>query len=251
MILKNLIAEGTVADVYEQDGKAIKVFHEPHSKTKALREALTQARVEEFEFDFSVPSILSIDVFDGKWAIVMELVEGETLAELMEKNPGKTEDYLKMMAEIQNEINHIQVPTFHEYRNRLRRQVSELASVDDITKYDLLSYLDSAKRHVKLCHGNLEPSNVMISGNKVYVLNWVNATRGNASADAANTFVLLSLHHGKELANKYVELFSAESGISKQNIQSWIPIVAAARLTLGIAEERELLTRWINVVDLD
>ena len=69
MILKNLIAEGTAADVYEQDGKAIKVFHHPHSKTKALREALTHARVEELEFNFSVPDILSIDIFDGKWAI--------------------------------------------------------------------------------------------------------------------------------------------------------------------------------------
>ena len=251
MILKNLIAEGTAADVYEQDGKAIKVFHHPHSKTKALREALTHARVEELEFNFSVPDILSIDIFDGKWAIVMELVEGETLEELMERNPEKTEQYLKQMAEIQNEINHIQVPLFHEYRNRLRRQVTELASLDDITKYDLLSYLDSVKRHVKLCHGSLEPKNIMISGNQVYVLNWVNATRGNASADAANTFVLLALHSSQENADQYIRYFCAESGISKRNVQSWIPIVAAARLTLGIPEERELLTRWIQVMDLD
>ncbi|MGN0242599.1 MAG: phosphotransferase family protein [Lachnospiraceae bacterium] len=248
MKLTNLIAEGKVADVYEQDGKAIKVFHDPHSKTKALREALTHARVEEL--GFNMPKIEAIEVIDGKWAIVMELIEGKNLEQLMEENPEKKDEYIEMMVSIMNDIHKVQVPLFHEYRNRLRRQINEVASIDDVTRYDLLAHLDSVPKHIKLCHGSFEPKNIMIKDGKAYILNWVNATRGNASADAANTYLLLALT-SIETADKFLKEFCEQSGISKRNVQAWIPIVAAARLTLGHPEERELLLKWSQIMECE
>ena len=40
-------------------------------------------------------------------------------------------------------------------------------------------------------------------------------------------------------------------GISKANIQRWIPIVAATQMTKGKEEEQEFLSNWINVVDYE
>ena len=41
------------------------------------------------------------------------------------------------------------------------------------------------------------------------------------------------------------------SGISKENIQRWIPIVAAAQMSKGIPEEQEFLHKWVDIVDYE
>ena len=37
--------------------------------------------------------------------------------------------------------------------------------------------------------------------------------------------------------------------VPKQYVQAWLPIVAAAQLIKGREEEKDLLMRWIDVVD--
>ena len=54
-----------------------------------------------------------------------------------------------------------------------------------------------------------------------------------------------------DLANKYLELFASKSGISKTNIQRWIPIVATTQMSKGNENEREFLSKWIDVVDYE
>ena len=94
--------------------------------------------------------------------------------------------------------------------------------------------------------------NVIIKDDgEVYVIDWSHVTQGNASADAARTFLLFSIEGKSELAEKYINLFSEKSGITKANIQRWIPIVAATQMTKGKEEEQEFLNNWINVVDYE
>ena len=74
-------------------------------------------------------------------------------------------------------------------------------------------------------------------------------TQGNASADAARTYLIFKLHKREKEAEKYLELFCSKSGISKQNVQLWMPIVAASQLVKNKPAEREFLLSWVNVVD--
>ena len=106
------------------------------------------------------------------------------------------------------------------------------------------------KDHKKLCHGDYNPSNVVIKPDgTACILDWAHVTQGNASADAARTYLLFSIEGKENLADKYLNLFSEKSGIVKSNIQRWIPIVAAAQKAKGIEEEQEFLSRWIDVID--
>ena len=108
------------------------------------------------------------------------------------------------------------------------------------------------KNHTKLCHGDFNPSNVIVKPNgDCYILDWSHATQGNASADAARTFLIFSMQGEKEMAQKYLEMFSNESGIDKVNIQRWIPIVAATQLTKENSDEEEFLRSWIDIVDFE
>ena len=55
------------------------------SKADILNEALNQARVEDL--GLNVPKILEVGAIDGRWAIVSEFIEGQTLSHLMRDDP--------------------------------------------------------------------------------------------------------------------------------------------------------------------
>lgn len=82
------------------------------------------------------------------------------------------------------------------------------------------------------------------------MLDWGSARQGNASADVAKTYLLLCLHK-PEIADKYLDRYCMKSGTSKNYVQAWLPIVAAAQLDKGIEAEKDLLMKWIDVVDYD
>ena len=83
-----LIHESAGKKLYRDGDKLIKSFDESYSKANILNEALNQARVEETSLN--IPKILAVTVVDGRWAIVRELIEGETLESLMAKHPEKS-----------------------------------------------------------------------------------------------------------------------------------------------------------------
>ena len=103
-------------------------------------------------------------------------------------------------------------------------------------------------KHTKVCHGDFNPSNIILSDEKAYVIDWSHATQGNASADAARSYLLFSLQN-EELAKKYLTLFCKKSNTALQYVQQWLPIVAATQLGKGNPEEKELLEKWLNVVE--
>ena len=88
MELKNMTEIYRKKDkVFYRDGnKLIKLFEGNYPKENILNEALNQARVERTTLH--IPRIEAVTSVEGKWAIVMEYSEGETLAALMKKNPS-------------------------------------------------------------------------------------------------------------------------------------------------------------------
>ena len=244
------IAERKTKTVYRDGNKTIKLFVENYSKAAILNEALIQARVEE-KTDLNMSRLLEVTKIENRWALVTEFIEGTPLDVLMREHPEKQEEYLNLFVNIQLEIMSKRVPTLNRLKDKYRRKLAE-ADIDDTTRYELLQRLEGTKNHDKLCHGDFNPSNVIINANEEYsIIDWAHATQGNASADVAKTFLLFSLNGQTELAEKYLDLFTEKSGIERKEIQRWIPIVAAVQLKKGGAENKEFLEKWIDVVDYE
>ena len=247
--LNNVIAERANKTIYQDNGKTIKLFIENYSKADILNEALNLARVEEAT-DLNVPKLIEIGKIENRWALITEYVEGKPLSQLMEEHPEKLEEYLQFFVKIQLEVLSKKVPLLSRIKDKFRRKLTEATNISNEVRYDLLQRLEGMKNHTKLCHGDFNPSNVIIKDDgEVYVIDWSHVTQGNASADAARTFLLFSIEGKNELAEKYINLFSEKSGIEKTNIQRWIPIVAATQMTKGKAEEQEFLSKWIDIVE--
>lgn len=249
MKLDNVIAVRKAKKVYRDGDKCIKVFDKDYSKADVLNEALNQARIEET--GLNIPKVLEVTTLDGKWAIVSEFIEGETLAELMEKNPDKLDEYLNTLVDIQLEIQSKSCPLLNKLKDKMNRKISE-ADLDATTRYELHSRLEGMPKHKKVCHGDLNPSNIIVTKDgKYYVIDWSHATQGNASADAARTYLLFCLKGNEETAKKYLDIFCKKSDTAKQYVEKWLPIVAASQSVKGNEEERQFLLSWTDVVEYE
>ena len=247
MKLDNVIAVRKAKKVYRDGDKCIKVFDKDYSKADVLNEALNQARIEET--GLNIPKVLEVTTIDGKWAIVSEFIEGVTLAELMEKNPDKLDDYLNVLVDVQLEIQSKTCPLLNKLKDKMNRKISE-ADLDATTRYELHSRLEGMPKHNKVCHGDINPSNIIVTNDgKYYIIDWSHATQGNASADAARTYLLFCLKENEEIAKKYLEIFCNKSDTAKQYVEKWLPIVAASQSVKGNEDERQFLLSWTDVVE--
>lgn len=246
---ENIIARRSNKTIFRDGNRCIKLFDADFSKADILNEALNQARVEET--GLNIPKILEVTVVEGKWAIVTEFVEGKTLAQLMEENPEKMEEYLELFVDLQLKVHAEVCPMLNSLKDKMNRKISA-SSLDATTRYELLTRLESMPKHKKVCHGDFNPSNIIITEEgEAYILDWSHATQGNASADAARTYLLFMLNGDEKLAKKYLKLFCLKSNTAMQYVQKWMPIVAASQSVKGNAHEREFLLSWINVVEYE
>lgn len=246
---KRLISDGDKVQVYECGDKAIKVFKDPNEpKSVVLYEALTHTRVEETGYT-RIPSLEEITKVDGKWAISYQMIRGKTLGELIKENPADTDNYLSMMVDLQIEINSCRSAKISKLKDYIKRSIDGLDIIDDVKKYELLTRLEAMPKHVKLCHGDFTPDNIIINESGAYVVDWLKAKQGNASADIAKTYLRFCLHHQTEYAEKYLKLYCNKTGTSMKYVHDWLPLVAAAQLKFRRPEERELLLTWIDIAD--
>ncbi len=248
MELTNRIAKGERINVYQCGDQAVKQYHPDYPKTQVLYEALVQAMVEET--GLPVPKVTDVGIQDGQWLLSMDLIEGKTMYDMMKEDPVHLADYVEQMVDLHLAIHSKRVPMLNKLKDRLIQEIKELDQIDDTRRYELLTRLDSMPKHVKLCHGNFDPRNIIVRDGKIYVIDWLRATQGNASADVGRTYLLLSLEF-PEAANLYLDTFCRKTNTAKKYVQDWLPIVAAAHLKESRPEERELLMKWLDVVDYE
>lgn len=245
---RQLISESAKKCVYRDEDVAVKEFTKGYPKTEVLNEALITARVEEIG-EINVPKILEVHVEDGKWCINTEFIEGKTIQQLMDENPDKLSEYMEKMLDLQLFIHTKNCPLLNKLKDKMVKQIGEIEELSDISRYDLLTKLDGMPKHTKLCHGDFNPENIIIKEDgTMYVLDWIHATQGNASAEVARTYLLFCLKDQKK-ADMYMDMFCEKTGTAKRYVQTWLPIVAAAQLSKKRPEETELLLKWLNVCD--
>ena len=249
MKLDKVIAVRNTKTIYRDGDKCIKVFNNDYSKADVLNEALNQARIEET--GLNIPKILEVTMIDGKWAIVSEFIEGKTLAELMAEDEDRKEEYLNLLVDIQLDVHSKTCPLLNKLKDKMSSKISQ-TELDATTRYELHTRLEGMPKHKKVCHGDFNPSNIIITKDGTpYIIDWSHATQGYASADAASTYLLFCLNGDTEAANTYLNIFCKKSNTAKQYVQKWMPIVAASQSGKGNEKEREFLLSWVDVVDYE
>lgn len=249
MNLDRIISVRNNKTVYRDGELCMKVFDATYSQADVFSEALNQSRARET--GLSVPRIHEVTMMDGKWTIVTDYIKGKMLSQIMLENPERKDEYFDFFVDLQIEVQSKSSPLMTKLRDKMSRKISQ-TDFDAITRHELYTRLDGMPKHNKLCHGDFNPSNIIISeDNTPYILDWSHATQGNASADAARTYLLFWLNGDISGAEKYLDLFCTKSRTEKRYVQKWMPIVAASQSVKGNEKEREFLHSWVNVFDYE
>lgn len=249
MMSDRIIAIRNNKTIYRDGDSCIKVFNKDFSKASVLNEALNQARVEET--GLNIPKIREVTTIDGCWAIISDFIKGKALSELMKENPDKKEEYINRLVDLQLEMHAKECPDLFRLKDKLNDKITA-TSLSATVRYDLHTRLNAMPKHTKLCHGDFNPSNIIISEDgAAYIIDWSHATRGNASADAARTYLTFWLDGDISGAKLYLKAFCDKSDTAVQYVQKWMPLIAASQLVRGNQKEREFLMSWIDVVDYD
>ncbi len=244
MKLDRIIAVRNSKTVYCEGNHSFKVFNSEHKKSDILNEALNQARLEET--GLNIPKILEVTVINDKWTIVYEHIKGKSLSQLMEEHPEKHDEYLNMFVDLQLDVLSKNCPELVPLNDKMTRNICDTDFPATI-RYDLLNRLNEMPRQTKICHGDFNPSNIVISTDGTpYILDWSHAAKGSGAADAAGTYLCLLYNYGQKTAEKYLDVICEKSGKTRELVKSWLPIVAAAKSAKGNSEEIKFYTSVVN-----
>jgi aminoglycoside phosphotransferase (APT) family kinase protein len=233
--------------VYADGDRIVKVFNGTKPVSDIFNEALNIARVEET--GMRCPKVLEVSEAADGWAIATEYVPGTTLAEVAAKDPSHEKKYLEQFVTLQLEVHKHTSPLLQRQKDKYARMIDSLDCVDATTRYELQMRLDGMKPGSAVCHGDFNPTNVIVGEDgKLYVCDWAHATQGCGEADAAMTYLLFALEDQAK-ADAYLDLYCARADTPKQVVRHWLSIVAASELARGRKVNDEFLMGWIDVAD--
>ncbi|MBN8192982.1 aminoglycoside phosphotransferase family protein [Bacillus sp. NTK074B] len=227
-------ATGNTAIVYLYENKIYKVFNDSLPAGESMKEAKKQQYARSC--GLTVPEIYDVTNIDGKQVIIMEHMKGRPIGDILADNRERTEYYMGMSVDIQMGIHQIKAHSIEPMSEKLHRQIESAPELNHYMKSILLKKLDSMTFEEKLCHGDFHLYNLILSEEKVSIIDWVDSSAGDRRADVYRTYLLYS-QVSKELADMYMRLYCEKSGLSNEEVFQWAPIIAAARLSEGVSAE--------------
>jgi aminoglycoside phosphotransferase (APT) family kinase protein len=234
MKLGTPIATGNTSKIYLSENRIIKVFHDYLPDTESFYEANKQKYA--YSCGLSVPKIFDVTKIDGKQAIIMEYIKGRTIGDILFENKEQAEYYMNISIDVQLKIHKIAADSLEPMSEKLSRQIESVRNLDPIHKSALIRKMDSMTFEEKLCHGDYHLFNLIMSDNSVTIIDWTDSSAGDIRADVYRTYLLYS-QLSTELANMYLRLYCIKSGLSKDEVFQWAPIIAGARLAENVSSE--------------
>jgi aminoglycoside phosphotransferase (APT) family kinase protein len=230
-----LLGRGRVADVHEYGGRALKLYHLGQPKTQAFVEATILAVIEAHQLP--APRVHAAGTWDGRWGLVMDRVAGTTLGERALADPGAIGPALDAMVRLQLRLHAASEPRLRSLKSKLGDNIARAGSATPALKDRLLARLDAMPDGSRVCHGDFHPFNILGEGDKLTIVDWLDATSGPPAADTCRSYLLLRMGAPAGFADAYLDSYASAGGMARDTILDWLPLLAAARLAEGIEAE--------------
>jgi aminoglycoside phosphotransferase (APT) family kinase protein len=254
-LLGDVVARGSRSLVHAYGrGVVVKV---PKPTTPASW-ILAEAEYVEAVRAVGAPALLGVEQIFGRPASVWERVEGPSLWQEVVERPHRSADVGGRLAEIQLALFELVPPvTLPDQHDRLISKIRWSAANVDASLAGALDVMPARTGTPRLCHGDLHPSNVIVSREGPVLVDWFDASRGDRVADVARSSLTMlgeeattpshlpgsDLRTLAVLTQAYVSRLRQWLDISPELLSRWQAINAAARLAEGISRE-PLLEVW-------
>ena len=253
------LAAGRTADIYRWGEAKVVKLYQPWMSLEAVESERRKTSAAQ-TLGISVPAVGDIVHVKDRVGLVFERIDGPSMMDLLTLHQDAVPSSARQLAELQ--------ATFHAAGSPLELPDQSETLANRISDSELLSpemrarALEALARmpvEGKLCHGDFHPGNIMLSDRGPVIIDWIDATRGHPMADIARTSLLFLGHletsDEADAAKSAIELFHkaylawhlVQDPTRRDQYQSWFPIVAAARLAEGIAEQEDWLLVQVHV----
>ena len=218
------------------EGKVLKLFNEGFSETVIEKEYRNAMFLREM--DFAKPQVHAMVRHNARMGIVYERIRGESLLDWVLRTRDVQGCAIRL-AGLHKKVLANQATSLESYKNMLRHHVlmDTTSAAEDREK--VLKTLSSLDEGDTLCHGDYHPGNVILSGGKAVVLDFLNICKGPALYDVARTVYLVQytpvppvpesreylLQMKRDLADLYLE----QMQVSRSEIRDYLEVVRVAR----------------------
>ena len=220
-----LIGEGMTAVIYAHNGIVAKVYREGQPKFQAFKEAFTLAVVEEL--GIPAPNVYSVETVRSRTAVLMDQVWGISLMDMYMENPEKLGEYLDKAVELQNAMHKAFFSEFLPQKIMLQGMINASPSLNQEEKDRLNAMLDTLPDGFSICHGDFHFGNILYDGISYKIIDWAEVSSGCPAADACRSYLDYCMA-SDELSRMYLEKYCTASGIPREEILVWLPVVAGA-----------------------
>ncbi len=253
-----LLGQGRTADIYAWgEHQVLKLYHVGWPTALIEQEARISQQVART--GLPVPAVGDVVTVQGRLGIVFARVSGPTLVQYFMAKPWTVMASVRRFTDLHLAMHTQTICDLPSQREALRRQITE-ADVTAPVRQAALQRLDTLPDGQMLCHGDYHPENVLMTQAGPVIIDWMTATSGHPCADVARTALLLQMG---ELPNSpmgrwllasarvvvhsaYLRRYVRRSPTNTAAVAAWRLPIMVARLSDGIAEERDHLLRLID-----
>jgi thiamine kinase len=204
------------------------------------------------------PRLLGIETIAGRPASVWERLDGTSMWQHVIDHPQRSVAMGQLIADVQLALFELVPPvTLPAQLDRLTSKIRRSAATIDRSLIRALELIPEGDTPPRLCHGDLHPSNVILTDGGPMLVDWFDASRGDRVADVARSSLTLladGAHPPRhlpgadagtlwELTEAYLARLRERLEIDDALLARWQAVNAAARLAEGVAPEL-LLAVW-------
>lgn len=239
MALIDPIATGNTAKIYVAGETVSKVYTNADLATVEMEASKQRAA---HALGLSVPAVIKVTEIDGKPVLVMNYVPGETMLDSIGDDWSALPRHLARSVSLQRAMHQTTTTGLPPMRTKLEHQIRHAAGITEKRKAEMIAKLDHIGSDTHVCHGDFHLRNLIVNGNDVTIIDWMDATSGNLVLDVCRSYVLYG-SVSDVAASMYLQEYCLQSGQSADEVLRWQPVIAAARLseTVTVAESERLL----------
>lgn len=257
----SLLAQGGEADLYEVDEyKILRVVRKNNSAPFENEKIIFPVLIKN---NILIPKVYEYIQIGKNQAEVMERINGNTMLDNLMRHPFNIRNQIVQFAKM-----HQQILSIHGGNN--------LYSIEEViegfrkkplkVEKEIFDFVIQILRGLptgdSVCHGDFHPGNILVQGDKKYIIDWSGVHVGNYVSDIAHTYLLMThvpeipgqskiLHKiislaGKYIANLYLKEMHRLLNFDKKEFSKWLVVMTLFRVYFGLPSEQEERKQYLK-----